>query len=309
MVESLPAFNQFLVNWAANPTSVEKVQIELSTDNDFTDILLAVDAEDPASETQLIDGLNGATRYYYRLKVTFTDRDVKQSDPTSVISAYQSEAANTTSPDGICLAGKLYYLNSNPAKSPAIILLGHFSISNMWNGEDLFLDLVAMGYICYVVNLRGHAPSCVWDIPPMPDAAWLSEFITDFASLDMKAFYDYLVEHEKVDPDRIGMMGGSMGANLSMMGNGLDGVVVSVGLTTSRLGIADDPLKNVLLIASELDCNPWVCFEEEAEYLYNSALEPKKIIIIPGNFHGLDMLAKPALKPQILDWINARMTE
>ena len=39
------------------------------------------------------------------------------------------------------------------------------------------------------------------------------------------------------------------------------------------------------------------------------AVEPKKIITITGDFHGIDMLVRTGLKEDILDWINARMTE
>ena len=79
---------------------------------------------------------------------------------------------------------------------------------------------------------------------------------------------------------------------------------------TSRLGIEESGvLHNVLFVTSELDCNPYGCFIDEAIYLHNGAVEPKKMITIPGEFHGLDMLVKTGLKEEILDWINARMMD
>jgi hypothetical protein len=95
-----------------------------------------------------------------------------------------------------------------------------------------------------------------------------------------------------------------------MIANNWPGVKVSVGLSTSRLGIEEGGvLNNVLFVTSELDCNAWVCFIDEAVYLHNGAVEPKDVITVSGDFHGLDMLVKTGLKEEILDWINARMED
>lgn len=298
----------FIAHWSVNRSNIESAMIEFARTKDFSDIIKQVVVNDPQKSSQSVDGLQGATKYYYRLVVNLDDGTSGQSQSESVVMAYQSESANVVTLDDVHIAGDIYYLNSNPAKSPAMILMGHFSVPNMWKGEDIFLDLVAQGYICYVFNYRGHAASGEWDILSITEVDELAEFVSVHARNDLHACYSYLKEHDKVDASSIGLMGGSLGANLSMIGNNWTGVKVSVGLSTSRLGIEEGGLlHNVFLIAADQDCNSFVCFDEEAEFLYNGAVEPKKMTIISGDFHGLDMFVETDLNNEVLDWINERM--
>lgn len=300
----------FTAHWSINQNEVQDILIELAKDMEFQQLEQAVMVDDPTRSSQQITNLHGATKYYYRLKVNTSDGVNGTSAARSAVTTYQSEEANVTSSDGLFIAGDLYYLNSNPEKSPAMILMGHFEINNMWKGEELFLDLVAQGFICYIFNVRGHGASEGWPIFEIVTVEELATFVREYASLDLEACYNYLRAHNKVDPDRIGLMGGSMGANLSLIGNGWDGVKVSVGLTNSRVGLENiGILSNVLFVVAKQDCNPIFCYVDEVEHLYNSAAEPKKKFVIDGEFHGLDMLVNPDVKPLILDWINARMAE
>lgn len=300
----------FTAHWSINKTNITTLRIELAQNNDFAEIVKEISLNDPSQTSQWIDGLHGATKYYLRVIATLDDGTSGTSLNKTVQTSYQSEDANVITSDGIHIAGDLYYLNSNPAKSPAIILMGHMSIINMWKNDDVFLNLLAQGYVCYVFNYRGHGPSEYWDIISIETLEEIAEFVRDYASKDLEACYTYLRGHAKVDSTRIGLMGGSLGANESMIGNGWPGVKVSVGLTNSRVGLENTGiLQNVLFVVSELDCNALFCFKDETEILYNNAAEPKKMIVIPGDFHGLDMLLDKDLIQEILDWINARMEE
>lgn len=302
----------FTANWTVNKTNIQSCQVELSLQSDFSNVLKTVTVSDPMKTSQLIDGLHGATNYYHRIKVTLDDGTTSGvSNSKEVATSFQSESITVETIDGLSIVGSLYYLNSNPTKSPAVILMGVFSLSNQWKVTDVFYNLVASGYVCYIINYRGHGGgSDSWPIIDIETVEELEEFAKVHARNDLHACYTYLKNHQKVDPERIGLMGGSLGANESMIGNNWPGVKVSVGLSTSRLGIEEGfPLHNVLFIASDLDCNSYICFEEEAIFLSNSALEPKKVIIVPGDFHGLELLGQENVDQEIIDWINARMED
>ena len=304
--------NEITVHWKVIEATPAETHLELCCAPDFIDIFESATLYDPGQTSHHFTGLHGATKYYYRIRIITSD-DVELLEAGEFRTGYQSEKADVITSDGLCIAGDLYYLSTNPAGSPAMILMGHFSISNMWKGEDLVLDLVARGYVCYIFSYRGHPGSCDWNIKPPEEewVAWLAQFIEEYASKDLDACYDHLKSHPLVDSTRIGLMGGSLGANMSMFANNWPGIKVSVGLSTSRLGLANvGILSNALFIASELDCiEDYVYFADDAWHLYNHAAAPKEIIIIPGKFHGMDMLVEPTLSGHILDWIDARMTD
>jgi hypothetical protein len=48
---------------------------------------------------------------------------------------------------------------------------------------------------------------------------------------------------------------------------------------------------------------------DECTALYNAAIEPKKLIVLDGEKHGMDILAVKGIKEEILEWINARMAD
>ena len=110
----------------------------------------------------------------------------------------------------------------------------------------------------------------------------------------------------------IGLMGGSLGGIMSLNGNNWPGVKVSVAMSSPRTGLTiEDLLQNVLLTAGKDDyistCDYWI--SDECTALYNAAIEPKKLILLDGDQHGLDILAVKGIKEEILDWINARMAD
>jgi hypothetical protein len=303
--------NGFTVHWTVLHATPVEVHLELCCTPDFNEIFKEAAIDDPAKTHYRFEGLHGATRYYCRIRITTSDGDTP-SKTSMFKTGYQSENADVITQDGLHIAGNLYYLSSNPPESPAMILMGHAQINNFWKGEDLFMDLVAEGYICYIFSWRGHGQSEYWPIPPNPSCEYLEEFASTYAFMDMEACYTYLKAHEKVDSTRIGLMGGSLGAIESLNGNNWTGVKVSVALTAVRTGLREmDLLQNVLLTGGKGDyistCDYWIA--DECTAIYNAAVEPKKLILLEGDKHGIDILAVKGIKKEILDWINARMAD
>lgn len=305
----------FTMHWEVNHATPVDLEVQLCCAPDFAEIIQEASMEDPSLRSFRFEGLKGATKYYCRVRGT-VDAEGKQKtlqSRTGIISTgYQSENADVITEDGLHIAGDLFYLSSNPPKSPAMILMGHGQINNFWKGEELFIDLLAEGYVCYIFDWRGHGQSEYWYIPVNPTCDWAEEFVSIYALMDLEACYTYLKVHEKVDSTRIGLMGGSLGANGALNGNNWTGVKVSVAMSGTRLGVTEvNVLHNVLLTAGKADyistCDYWIV--DECTALYNAADEPKKMIVLEGEKHGMDILAVKGIKEEILEWINTRMTD
>ena len=301
----------FTISWSINRTDISNLKIDLCLKNDFIDLVKSVNVTNTSSQSKKIDGLHGATGYFICITASFNDGKSATSNSKKVFTSYQSENAIAVTVDGLNIKGDLFYLNSNPEKSPAVILMGVFGLPNLWKGTDVFYKLLSAGYICYIFDFRGQGGSDAWPIIDINTLEELEEYANTHARNDLYACYRYVMNHQKVDTTKIALMGGSLGANESKIGNKWPGVKASVGLSTSRLGIEEGlPLHNVLFIVSDQDCNSYLCFEEEAIFLYNSSLEPKKLApVVPGDYHGLELLGKENIDQEIIDWINNRMND
>ena len=300
----------FVANWSVNKTNIQSCQVEVSMQSDFANILKTVTVNDPMMTSQLIDGLNGATKYYHKIKVTLDDGTSGQSEIKSLATNYHTEEANVSTSDGINISGQICYLQSIAGKRPGIIFLGVLGLPNLWKAEEVFQNLIASGYICYKFDWRGQGTSDYWPIPQTEDSVLV--YVTQHAVNDMSASYTYLNQHEKVDNSKIALVGGSLGAVESLKGNNWAGVVCSVALSGSRFGLnLEEPLKNILLIAGEQDENSalgWN-YADEARSIYESAEEPKKLVTVPGGEHALELLALNGINQEVLDWIYTRMED
>lgn len=300
----------FVANWSVNQSGVTSVKIEVSFKADFSEIVKSLTLSDPSLTSQLVDGLKGATAYHHRVHIGLSDGKAGTSKPVSLMTSYYAEQADVTTVDGLRIAGKICYLESNTAKSPGILLMGVGGLPNLWKHEASFYQLVAMGYVCYVFDWRGQGQSDYF--PRLQHIDSLSVYINNYHKKDLLACYTYFKNHPKVDSGRMAMAGGSLGATMSLVGNTFSHIKASVALSATKYGlILDEPLQNVLYIVCEDDDSPLgIDYSEDAEKLYNNAtLAPKKLILLPGSAHGLDVLGLPGVQKEVVDWIDSRIED
>jgi len=253
--------------------------------------------------------MKGATKYFYRIKVELIDGTTKFSEAKVVQTSYKTEAVTIATSDGINIAGKLKYLESEQGIRPGIIFMHELGIwVNNWQNAEVVTHLIAQGYACLIIDFRGHGQS---DDFPLPSVSEIEAFINEVAK-DLIASIDFMKVHEVVDGERLVLAGGSLGAIMALAGNGFDEVKASVSLSASRLGI-NSIFQGVLInsaffIASEHDItSQGVNFPDEATQMYNNAEEPKKLkIILSSSEHGTNLLT-PELNQEIIDWINDRV--
>ncbi len=215
-------------------------------------------------------------------------------------------------PDGAVLNGTLHLVD-RAGRHPVVLLL-HQAQSSRAEFDFLLEDLHRLGLHTLAVDLRGHGTSSK---PDQIDRAWFMKLFRDpgYAPPDVQAILEWLASHDRVDPERIAVMGGSVGANLAYVANGAGWhVKTSVVLSGNAEAAADlagnvEDLRprNVLLLATDNDHGR----DAYAKTLYEQAGKPKRVEILEGSSaHGVSVLRESAeLKELVLSWLAEQLSQ
>jgi len=114
---------------------------------------------------------------------------------------FDYEDVNLKTKDGFSLRG--WYI---PSQNKAAIILLHSIASNRLGTKDLAILFARHGYGVLMIDLRSHGVS---------EGDILTYGGDEF--LDVSAGVSYLQTHPEVDPDKIGVMGLSLGASTSIL--------------------------------------------------------------------------------------------
>ncbi len=132
---------------------------------------------------------------------------------TIVATAWAATDLKLTSNDGITIGAT--YVDTGQAKSKGLILL--HMMQRQRQDYAAFAEAARQkGYCSLAIDLRGHGQSLTG---PNGVKLNLDRFGSDdFAAMlnDVDAAYRYLVEQKNVDPQRVGIVGASIGANLAV---------------------------------------------------------------------------------------------
>ena len=300
--------NAFTLNWQVSSGTLQSLNVEIAENEQMNPILKTLTAENPGSNHLSVNDLRGATAYYFRIKAVFKNGKTFESEVKKQLTGYKSTNVLLTTSDGYTVAAKLKYLESLSAQRPAIIFMHELgAFVNNWNSADVVTELIARGYVCLTLDFRGHGQSDDYD---------LNAIVEDFGAVvpDLQAAINFLKQQPHVDTSRFGLAGGSLGAIMSIAGNGYEEVKCTVALSGARLGInaifEDFDITNAFFVSGELDNGGQIDFASEAEKLYEMAVEPKKLMILEGRSeHGSNLLMSESLNTEILDWIDACLKE
>jgi len=299
----------FQANWTLNTQiGFNSIAVTISEDEDMGQISKYLETQNAFAQSLQVDGLKGATRYYYTVSLVENGITIFTSEIKVVETAFQSESIQLLTEDAVNLSGRLAYLESLSGSRPGIILMHEFGVwVNPWLGSNLMRELVAEGYVCFTFFFRGHGTS-----DPVDD---LMDLLNnrDLLTKDLQAAVDYMNEHEKVSSGKLGLVGGSIGATMALAGNGYDEVLTTVALSPASDGVflifPDMTLSSVYYLAGELDVrtDPAADFPYEAQALFDQTEEPKKLDIIPGtDDHGSNLLSRDSLTNSVREWILER---
>ena len=153
------------------------------------------------------------------------------SEIKKVMTIYKTETVTFMTSDNYKIVAKIKYLESNTAKGPGILFMHELgAFVNNWNNAELVTSLIAEGNVCMILDFRGHGQSDDFD---------LQEIVDDIGVVapDLIAAIDFLKSHESVNSEKIALVGGSLGAIMSIAGNGYEEVKCSVSLSGTRNGI------------------------------------------------------------------------
>lgn len=295
----------FQINWSIeNPAGFQSIAVQLARNEDLSQSLSYVLIDDVSTTELLVENLDGATKYFYKVYLLNNGNAVAESEVKSAETGYQNESIEFTTEDDFTLRGSLAYLESVPGSRPGIIMMHEFGVwVNPWVGSALLKQLVAEGYICLTFFFRGHGTST-----PVDDLMDLLDNRNLIAE-DLKTAVAYMNAHEKVTPGKLGLIGGSMGATMALAGNGYEEVLTSVALSPVREGVfllfPDMTLNSAYYLVGELDIagDPAIDFLVEAQNLYELTEEPRKLHNIPGTAdHGTELLSRDSLNTSIKTW-------
>ncbi len=137
---------------------------------------------------------------------------------------FDYEDVNLKTRDGISLRG--WYITS---QNKAAIILLHSIASNRLGTKDLAIMFARHGYGVLMIDLRAHGES---------DGDILTYGGDEF--LDVSAGVDYLQARPEVDPDKIGVMGLSLGASTSILSAAQDERLAAVAADAPGAVVFED---------------------------------------------------------------------
>lgn len=225
---------------------------------------------------------------------------------TNYTNAQDSLTVKIRTKDSINISGTYQLPNTKKAKIPAIILIHQGGSSREeWYQLSIVDKLLAQGYAVLAYDIRQHGKSD-------KDNGSMSDLFNNpiRSPYDLQGVIKFLQNESRIDKNRIGIVGASIGANLACMASENENIK-SVVVLSAKTGAAQnlsgktEPInpKNAFYIASE---------EEQkgmrkiwAVELFERTLGEKQIEITKGNKHGSFILREfKDTEDHILEWFD-----
>ena len=224
------------------------------------------------------------------------------------------EPVQFLTPDGFLLFGTLFSSPSHSAPRPAVILLHPFNEDHVqW--ADFVPELVAeRGYLALAFDLRGHGNSIFRNGQPFPFQDFSLDDINQMP-LDVVAAIAFLKTRAEADPNRIGVIGTDIGANIAFVSAGLlPDIKASVSVSPSfRENQAQEVLigtnipgfepRNILYLAAFGDGYAYTSSQTMSELTRGVTA----VIGYQGAGRGLDLLAQGNAWTTVLDWLDKNL--
>ena len=301
----------FQISWSINTTEYQSLTFVLAEDPGFEEIVISRTFKGNSTRGTIIESLQSARTYYYRISLLKAPGSIFVSRPISIEMPYQQELVSFFTSDSALLNGSIYYRGELSGKRPAVILMHEFGVFvNGWINSTIVKALVSEGYICMTYWNRGHGQS-FWKGEV---EALISNPI--YLSNDLKGAMKYIRSNPLVMADSIALIGASMGASMAVSGSGNEMVRTSVALSPANMHInyiyPDIPLRSILYIVGDqdiVDTGERVSdFPAQTAQLYGITLDPTKLLIIEqSGAHGTELLESTGVNETILQWIIGQM--
>jgi pimeloyl-ACP methyl ester carboxylesterase len=221
----------------------------------------------------------------------------------------ESKELSILTEDGLTISASYQY-PANPSKLTPVIILIHqggssriewLELSSLWD------ELLEEGYALLAYDVRLHGKSS-------KDEGDLMDLFNNpnRAPLDLIAVIKFLEKDKHIDPDRIGIIGASIGANLAVMAASMEKYPVKSAVSLSAKTSAVQNLSgmktpviphNVFYLASKNEQNG--LREKWAYELYDRTTGKREIEIAKGDKHGSYILRESKfLENSIIEWFK-----
>ncbi len=198
--------------------------------------------------------------------------------------------------DGLNLVGTYYApVNITPPWSGVILL--HMLGRDRSSWDDHARQLTSAGYAVFALDMRGHG-----------DTGGVVDW--DLAENDIQQVWNNLSTKPDIDPDRLALVGASIGANLALVAGANEAGVRTVVLLSPGLDYAgvkteaamvaygDRP---VLIVASQEDTYS----ADSSQILKEIAAGEVKLVMYQNAGHGTNMLAgETGTGELIIEWLD-----
>ena len=228
---------------------------------------------------------------------------------TNIVHAQELEQVSFQTDDGLKIAASALIANpKTDARSPAIVFIHQGgSKRSEWTTSSLWKKLAADGYTLLAYDVRMHGDS------GKDDGSMVDLFNNPKRSPnDLKAAIQFLKSKPTVNPDRIAVIGASIGGNLACVASadnsfGIKSAVAMSSKTAAAQNLSGrDELikpKNVFHVASEDEQGGMR--KKWAEELFERTTGERKVVIAKGKQHGSFILpGNPDLEDAIVAWIK-----
>ena len=217
------------------------------------------------------------------------------STPTA-LPLYTAETVNIEGANELEIVGTLYTPTDNSSEPRPALLLLHMFMGTRREWRTVAPQLAEAGYVVLTIDQRGHGATG-------GTANWIE------AEEDHKLAVEFLMSVPSVDAERLGVMGGSIGANMALVAGAMDenvslSVLLSPGLDYFGVTSADKlPAygeRPLMIVASRNDGQT----VPDAEVLVSQAKGEVELVIYDTAGHGTRMfLVEPELVDIILEWL------
>lgn len=203
------------------------------------------------------------------------------------------EEVKFSAADGYKISGS-FYPSSSKQKSKTVILVHQFG-SNRHDFDILIPELLNSGFTVLDYDIRGmgksqNGPTQINDFPK-----------------DVIGAVNFLKTKAEVDPDKIAIIGASVGANVAYVVSGsVPDIKAAISLSPSNTGS-----RGVLLgldIPNFSPHNIFIASDEkekaDADFVFSLSKEIKQQKVYPGFGHGVVLLKSKEARRDILDFLK-----
>lgn len=243
-----------------------------------------------------------------------TETTMPTMSPDPAVRSARSQPVQFQTADGFSLFGTLFSASHLTGPRPAVILIHPFNENHgQWSGFVPEL-VVERGYVALAFDLRGHGNSIFRN----GQAFTIQNFsVEDFNQmpLDVEAAVAFLKTRPEADPNRIGVVGTDIGANIAFVSAGLvSDIKATVSVSPSfRENQAREVLigtnipgfapRNILFLAAFGDGYAYTSSQTMAGMTQGVTA----VIGYQGTGHGLALLAQGSAWADVLDWLDQNL--